>query len=614
MQVPVRVLTVILAAALGGIAQRADRPPVREESITPEQFRQAHAPLVKGRDTSDDAAALTERLAGSVAVANTEPSARRNFIDDHIFDKIENEGIPHAPQAGDAEFLRRVQLDLIGRIPTPAEVRSFVASEDPRKRSAKIEELLSREAFSEKWAYFYMDLFRANGKMGRGRELFHYWLKENLRSDRPYDEWVRAIITSAGKSSNVLAASNVIAREHVQGKPQPDDGHDWGMVQQLDTHDELTVLYGKAFLGINLSCISCHDGVNHLEEVNIYLTGKTRNDFHRQAAFLGNTRYMMYWEDGDVKANEFLIDDLAPGYDTLGESMLRVARWGGEPSPKFMLTGETPHAGENPRDGFARILTDHPQFAKATANLFWKQLMGYGIVEPYDEFDLARQDPENVPEGWQLQPSHPALLDALAEDFRESGYSLKHLFRRICNSSAYQLSASFPGEWHPSYKSYFARKFVRMLTAEELHDAIVISTSRPGKFQFGDAEVGMAMQLSEPKGGTDLKYLLRTFGQSTRRNPPKPLNGSVRQPLALMQSPILSERVKADKDSRVQRLLDSYADNERVVDELFLATLARSPSEDEKQVALAELSDDRTRGAENLQWALINNVEFFFNH
>ena len=609
-----RLFAILLVTALGAVAQQTDRPPVREESITPEQFRKAHAPLVKGRGAATDAATLTERLAATTAVTETGLAARRNFIDDHIFDKIERDAIPHAPQAGDEEYLRRVQLDLIGRIPTPTEVRSFIADEDPDKRSAKIEELLSREAFAEKWAYFYMDLFRANGKMGRGRELFHYWLKENLRSDRPYDEWVRAIIASAGKSSNVLAASNVIAREHVQGKAQPDDGHDWGMVHQLDTHDELAVLYGKAFLGINLSCISCHDGVNHLEEVNVYLTGKTRNDFHRQAAFLGNTRYMMYWEDGDVKANEFLIDDLAPGYDTLGESMLRVARWGGESSPRFLLTDESPQEGEIPRDGFARILTGHPQFARATANLFWKQLMGYGIVEPYDEFDLARQDPDNIPEGWQLQPSHPALLDALAADFRESGYSLKHLFRRICNSSAYQLSASFPGEWQPSYKSYFSRKFVRMLTAEELHDAIAISTSRPGKFKFGDAEVGLAMQLSEPKGGTDLTYLLRTFGQSTRRNPPKPLNGSVRQPLALMQSPVLSERVKADKDSRVQRLLDSYSDDERVVDELFLATLARSPSEDEKQVALSELSNDRTRGAENLQWALINNVEFFFNH
>ena len=587
---------------------------MKEESLTPEQFRQAHETLVRPGSAGADAATLTERFVASSDAPVSEPATRKNFIDEHIFDRIERDSVPRSPLSGDTEFLRRVHLDLIGRIPTSAEVKAFLADSNPEKRSAKIDELLDREEFSEKWAYFYMNLFRANGKMGRGRELFHYWLKENLRADRPYDEWVRAIITSAGKSSNVLAASNVIAREHVQGKPQPDDGHDWGMVHQLDTHDELTILYGKAFLGINLSCISCHDGVNHLEKVNVHLTGQSRNDFHRQAAFLGRTRYLMYWEDGDVKANEFLIDDLAPGYDTLGESMLRIARWGGDASPKFILTDEAPREGENPRDAFARILTAHPQFAKATANLFWKQLMAYGIVEPYDEFDLARQDPDNVPEGWQLQPTHPALLNALAADFRQSGFSLKHLFRTICNSTAYQLSAGFPGKWHPSYKSYFSRKFVRMLTAEELHDAIVVSTSRPGKFKFGGEMVGMAMKLSEPQGDTDLKYLLRTFGQSTRRNPPKPLNGSLRQPLALMESPVVSERVKADKDSLVQRLLDSYDDDGTVVSELFLSTLAREPSVEEKQVALAELADDRMRGAENLQWALINNVEFFFNH
>ncbi len=613
MQIPTRVLLLLLAGVVC-LAQKAGREPMKEESLTPEQFRKAHAPLFHSRDSADDAAELTQRVAAQAVSADLEPVVRKNLIDDHIFDRIERDGIPRAPMAGDAEFLRRVQLDLIGRIPAASEVKSFVADPNPAKRSEKIDELLTREEFSEKWAYFYMNLFRANGKMGRGRELFHYWLKENLRSDRPYDEWVRAIITSAGKSSNVLAASNVIAREHVQGKPQPDDGHDWGMVHQLDTHDELTILYGKAFLGINVSCISCHDGVNHLEAVNVYLTGQTRNDFHRQAAFLGKTRYMMYWEDGDVKANEFLIDDLSPGYDTSGESMLRVARWGGESSPKFLLTDESPRDGEHPRDALARILTAHPQFARATANLFWKQLMAYGIVEPHDEFDLARQDPDNVPEGWQLQPSHPELLNDLAADFRDSGFSLKHLFQTLCNSSAYQLSASFPGEWDPNYTKYFSRKFVRMLTAEELHDAIVISTSRPGKFKFGGDEVGMAMKLSEPQGGTDLKYLLRTFGQSTRRNPPKPLNGSLRQPLALMESPIVSERVKAERDSRVQRLLDSYDDDGTVVDELFLATLARTPSAEEKEIALAELADDRTGGAENLHWALINNVEFFFNH
>lgn len=594
-------------------AQQADRE-VTEESLTPEQFRKAHAGLVQPRGGVSAAAELTERVAGAALGAAARPVERRNLIDQHVFSRIEADGIPHAPLADDAQFLRRVQLDLIGRIPTAAEIRSFIADDTPDKRARKIDELLGREEFGEKWAYFYMDLFRANGKMGRGRELFHYWLKENLRSDRPYDDWVSAMITSAGKSSNSLAAANIIAREHVQGKAQPDDGHDMGMVHQLDTHDELTILYGKVFLGVNLSCISCHDGVGHLEEVNVHLTSLTRNDFHRMAAFLGNTRYLMYWENGDVKANEFLIDDHARGYDTLGGSMLRVPRWGGESSPQFLLTGEQPRDGELPREALARLLTGHDQFSIATVNLFWKQLMAYGIVEPYDEFDLARQDPEAVPAGWQLQPTHPELLAELAADFRASGYRLKHLFRRICNSSTYQLSSRFPGNWQPAYAKYFARKFVRMLTAEELHDAIAVSTSRPGKFKFGGDVVGMAMQLSEPQGGTELKYLLRTFGQSTRRNPPKPLNGSVRQPLALMESPVVSERVKADGDSLVQRLLDSYDNDAKVVEELFLSTLAREPSAEEREVALAELTADRTRGAENLQWALINNVEFFFNH
>lgn len=606
-------LLILLSVMVAAGQQKAPEK-MSEESLTPEQFRQAHAPLVQPRGARGDVSEITHQVAGQSGTFDREPATRRNFIDTHIFGRIERDGIPHAPPSGDIEFLRRVQLDLVGRIPSPSEVRDFIADDSPDKRASKIDELLAREAFSEKWAYFYMDLFRANGKMGRGRELFHYWLKENLRSDRPYDEWVRAIITSAGKSSNVLAASNVIAREHVQGKAQPDDGHDMGMVHQLDTHDELTILYGKAFLGINLSCISCHDGVNHLEEVNVYLTGQSRNAFHRQAAFLGQTRYLMYWEDGDVKANEFMIDDLGPGYDTSGSSMLRIARWGGDASPRFLLSGESPREGEGPRDAFARILTAHPQFAVATVNMFWKQLMGYGIVEPHDEFDLARQDPDNLPEGWRLQPTHPRLLNELAASFRDSGYSLRHLFRTICDSSAYQLSARFPGEWHPSYKTYFARKFVRMLTAEELHDAIVLSTGRPGKFKFGNEVVGMAMKLSEPQGGTDLKYLLRTFGQSTRRNPPKPLNGSLRQPLALMQSPVVSDRVEAENDSLVQRLVDSYDDDGRVVDEIFLATLARPPLASEREVAMAELSGDRARGAENLQWALINNVEFFFNH
>jgi hypothetical protein len=412
----------------------------------------------------------------------------------------------------------------------------------------------------------------------------------------------------------VVAAANVIAREHVQGKPQPDDGNDLGMVQQLDTHDELATLYAKTFLGVNLSCVSCHDGAGHLEKVNVWLSGKTRSQFFQNAAFLGHSRYLMYWEHGKPQSGEFLIDDYNPGYDAEGPSMIRVPRSGGASNPAFILTGEQPKPGRESRGELGRLLTSHPQFARASVNLFWARLMGFGIVEPYDEFDLARLDPRRLPPGWDAQPSHPELLEELAADFRKNGYSLRHLFRTVCRSNAYQLSARFDGEWKDAYTKYYARKFVRLLSAEELHDAIVIATGRPGSFKYGADKVDLAMKLSGPGGSGDLKHFMQTFGQSNRNNPPRPLAPSPLQPLLLMQSPVVTERVSGDKESTVQKLLAANSDNSKVVDEMFLATLSRSPSSEEKQIALDALGQDRQAGAQNLQWALLNLAEFFFNY
>jgi Protein of unknown function (DUF1549)/Protein of unknown function (DUF1553) len=589
----------------------------REELMSSDRFAEVHSPLFRSKKPAD-AGVVTDRLAASLAKSGQGSSSvivvPHNFVDVHIFGKMTRDGVPHAPLATDAEFLRRVKLDLTGRIPTADEVRAFIANPDPAKRDKLIDELLGSEAYVERWAYFFMDIFRANGKMGRGQNLFHYWMKENLRVDRPYDDVARSIIESSAKSNHVVASSNVIAREHVQGKPQPDNGDDLGMVQQLDTHDELAILYGKTFLGVNLSCISCHDGAGHLEKVNVWLSRKTRDEFFQNAAFLGRTRYLMYWENGKPQSGEFLVDDYNPGYDTKGPSMIRVPRLGGPQVAAFILNGEPSRPGKEPREELGRLLTSHPQFARATVNLFWAKLMGFGIVEPYDEFDLARQDFRNLPEGWDLQPSHPELLEALARDFRRSGYSLRHLFRTICRSKAYQLSARFEGEWKAAYTKYYARKFVRLLSAEELHDAIVLATGRPGSFKYGSEKVDFAMKLSGPSGAGDLKHFMQTFGQSNRNNPPKPLAPSPLQPLLLMQSPVVTERVAADQDSRLQKLLRSESDDLRIIDDIFLSTLARSPSGEEIQLALAALAKNRVEGAQNLQWALINLAEFFFNY
>jgi hypothetical protein len=585
----------------------------------------AHAPLF--RPKAPDAGKVTERLTSELGKPQaTGPVPHRNFIDDEIFGKMQRDSVPHAPLTSDQEFIRRVKLDLAGRIPSPGEVRDFAADTSPDKRSKLIEKLVGSPEWVDKWAYFYMDTFRANGKMARGLNLFYYTLKESLASDRPYDDWARDLISASAKSNYVVAAANPISREHVEGKPgEPADGDDLSKINQIDTHDELSILFAKIFLGINTSCISCHDGRGHLEKVNAYLATRKRSDFFQQAAFFGRTRYIVHLEHSKVQMGHTLVDDLGPGYDTKAPSMLRTPRTGGPNTPKFLLTDEAARPDVDPREELARMLTAHPQFARAAVNMFWAKLMGVGIVDPFDEFDLARLDPKKAPPGWDVQPSHPELLEKLAAYFRDNNYSVQKLFRLICNSSAYQLSARFPGQWKETYTRYYARKYARMLSAEELHDAIVSATERPGRFviatrnEDGSSDggasttVGMAMQVSIPQPRGELKSFMSAFGESNRGAPAHPPVPSPLQPIMMMRSSVVNDRVLAQKDSRVQRLLDSYKDNGKVIDELFVGTLSRDPDPAEKALAMKVMDKDRVEGAQNLQWALLNLVEFLYN-
>ena len=615
---------VCVSVCLGGGDSKREK--ASGSADMPQMPASAHAPLFRPKAPS--AGKVTQQLTSDLPkpLAADSPIPHRNFIDDEIFGKMQRDSIPHAPLSTDREFIRRLKLDIAGRIPTPAEVHDVLADTSPNKRAKLIETLVGSPEFVDKWSYFFMDILRANGKMGRGYNLFHYTLKESLAADRPYDDWARSIIAASAKSNYVVAAANTIVREHVEGKPgEAANGDDLSKVNQLDTHDELSILYAKIFLGINTSCISCHDGANHLEKVNVYLSKKKRSDFFQESAFLARTRYIPHVEESAAVMGHFLVDDLGAAYDTKADSMLRTKRSGGPNTPKFLLTDEAARPDAEPRQELGRMLTANPQFARAAVNMFWAKLMGVGIVDPYDEFDLARLDPKNLPPGWDAQPSHPELLDKLATYFRDNNYSVHKLFKLICNSSAYQLSARFPGEWKETYTKYYARKFARMLTAEELHDAIVSATERPGKFVLASkredgssdggaaASVPMAMQVSLPQPRGELKSLMAAFGESNRGSPPHAPSPSPLQPIMMMRSSVVNDRVLAQKDSRVQRLLDSYKDNGKVVDQLFMATLSREPMRAEKELALAAMEKNRIEGVQNLQWALLNVVEFLYN-
>ena len=593
------------------------------QELTPEaeaRMKRAHRVAEQGgHDASKTVGELTERVAGVRPIAAAAAAGqieRRNFIDEHIFGRIEKDGIPHSPLSDDREFLRRAYLDATGRIPEVADLQGFLADADPDKREKLIDRLVDSEEFVARWSYYFEDLFRAGNRMGFGKNLFHYWIQEWLRLDRSYADVVTDLLTQGTKSSHSAPGAAYFARDFVKALDDPvePDAHD--LVNRPDAIDEFTVTYGKVLLGVNMGCISCHDGAHHLEQVNLFLTSKTRENFYQQASFFGKTRMLMNWENGFQANTEYVVDDVEPGYPTKAESIVRVPRWGGDNTPTFILNGEAANPDALPRDELARLITGDIQFARATTNRIWAELMGFGIVAQVEDFDLLRYYPDqDIPAGWDVQPSNPYLLDDLARDFQKSDFSFKNLIRTIMKSSAYQLSSKFDAEWKPEYAAYYPRKFVRILSGPGLHDAIAVATSKPGSYKKGEEEVGMAMDLIDPAYvTTEVAEFLRAFGQQSRDEMPSRTPTSALQAMLMMNSEVVLDRVKAEGNRRVEQLLSTPADDDELVDRLYLATLSREPIPAESDVALTALAKDRERGLENLQWALLNKPEFLFNY
>jgi hypothetical protein len=592
--------------------------------------------------TLEWATAITSKVASQLPASSNREVARRNYIDGFIFDKIRASKIPHAGLSSDSEFLRRVYFDLWGRLPDPEEVRTFLADSNPEKRDKLIDRLLGldykqkpgnddykgpwlvEEPFLSKWSYWFGDLFQ-NGPQGvEGRNAFrqyiHFFLKYNL----PYDFVVREMLTATTVSAELSGPANFIIRNQVDGFRDADVMHE-------DTCDEVAVASAKAFLGINLECISCHDGAGHLEKINLWLTQRKREEFWRQASFFGGIRVFrpalanqeFVLLEGPALRSETHWIAGGSGYKTDAPSVLRIPRRKADVTPTFLLTGERPALGANPRQEFARMLTSHPQFAKATVNLLWSALMTVGIVDQPFGWDLARQDPANPPPApWTIQPSHPELLNALAADFEKSGYNLRHMIQVIAKSSAYQLSSRYDGAWKPEYDRYYARKLVRRLTAEEIYDAIAKSTNvfTPIPVAGVGKKVNYVMDTYGPNdvGEPGMRQFLDFFGQSNRKTAlPEVRPGSIIQASLMLNSDIVKSRVKiTTKDSRTQLLLakEPPLSNPQLVEELFVATLCRMPTEEEKQTSVAFLEQYRDKGLEDLQWSLINKLEFLFNY
>jgi hypothetical protein len=518
------------------------------------------------------------RFGGQVAVVRvTLPYARVrsypdlprfNFIDEKLIAKWRDLGLTPSPLCADEDFFRRIHLDTLGTLPDPEEVRAFLKDLDPAKRSKAIDRVLKRPEFVDFWALKWGDLLRINRDFlnERGMWSFHNWVRSCVRDNKPVDEMVRDIITAEGSTFTEGPANYyLVARTPA----------DWA---------ETTA---QVFLGVRMQCAKCH---HHPFEK------WSQDDYYGMSAFFVRL--------GTKGSQEFGIFG--------GERVVYLKDAGEQTHPR-KGSAVLPHPldGPNLSDPFdrrvklAEWLTDkaNPYFARNLVNRFWGYYMGRGLVEPLD--DLRATNPA----------SNPELLDALARDFVEHKYDLKHLLRRIMNSRAYQLSARVtPGNKADALNVHNARFTVRRLTAEQLADALDFATGTREKYK-GLPLGTRAIQLPDPGVRS---FLLDIFGRPSRQitcECERTVQPNIAQALHLLNGDFLTRKI-SDSKGRVARMFQAKRDVGEMVNELYLVALARLPQQDERARALELIAQAPTprEGVEDFLWALLNTREFLFNH
>ncbi len=559
-------------------------------------------------------------------------------IDSYIFADFQAKGITPAAKTTDWEFIRRVTLDLTGRIPTPDRVLSFVADTTSDKRAKLVDELLAKPEWVDKWAMFYGDLFKNTtnkpstsiNRFAQGRNAFYQWIKQSLTDGKPYNQMATELISIQSDSTYNDGAADFLVGSIVAGGPTQ------------DIMDQMTADTFDTFLGItHVNCLLCHNGRGHLDTLSLWGQSTTRYQAWQLAGFLSHTGATRTPVDSTTN-NVFYyslqdnIKNFTADYtlNTLtGNRPARIAPAGcksGQPCysvpPQYILNGNAPKPGENYRVALARNITGDFQFARAQVNYLWAYFFGRGIVDPPDTFDPARLDPDNPPPApWTMQPSNPRLLNALAQHFIDSGFNVKAMMREIATSDTYQLSSRYSGQWSAEFEPYFARKFVRRLWGEELHDAVVQSSgSYPSYSVTGWTELGLgkltyAMQFPDvvnTEGTTNA--FLDSFLRGNRDDQPRKYEGSILQALNLMNSTIIENRLALTGASASQLMVQVLAmTNTDAVNRLFLTILSRYPTDDEKAKALASLpaaAAARNSAMQDLAWSLYNKVDFVFNY
>ncbi|MEZ6124336.1 MAG: DUF1549 and DUF1553 domain-containing protein [Planctomycetaceae bacterium] len=495
-----------------------------------------------------------------------------NMVDDAVFGKLRVLGIPASEISDDATFLRRVSLDITGTIPSEQKVREFLASTDPDKRNQLIDRLLDSteyaDHFANKWNFILRNK-KTNGQDTAGTQLFHQWIWNSLYENKPYDRFVRELITASGE-------------------PLMNPAVTW--YREVDQVEEQVEDTAQLFLGIRIQCARCH---HHPFEK------WSQNDYYSLAAFYNRVgRKNIPGVEGAFRDRQIFHNE--------GVATAKNPRSGAALKPAGLGSDALDIAADvDPRINLADWMSNpaNPFFAKSLVNRYWKHFFNRGIVEPED--DMRETNP----------PSNPELLNGLSQRFIESGFDLKDLVRTICRSKTYQLS-SLPNEYNANDKQNFSRYYPRRLSAEALYDAFhtVTMTSE----NFGGMPAGTrALQLADSSNGP---YFLKVFGMpqgDTACECERSQDANLAQSLHLLNSKEVQDKISrggARADRLAQETERTHAER---MTELYQIVFSRNPTENELQVATSYIDRHKENpkvAYEDILWALINTKEFLFNH
>ncbi len=510
------------------------------------------------------------RVSKTDVVSQASEFTPNNFIDEFVLAKLKKLNIRPSALTTDDAFMRRVYLDTIGRLPTSDEVKAFLADTDPDKRSKLIDTLLDTPEWVNLRTLKLADMLRVhprqlgNGAFGeRGATLFHEWVREAVAQNRPYDAVVQELITARG-STYQHGPTNYYRIE-----------------QQPAGRAETTA---QVFLGIRLSCARCHKHP---------FDQWTTDDYWNFAAFTGKV---------GVRGGE-LYNEQVIYYDPTGRVINQSVQGNrGEVALPTFLGGESLDADY--QGDVLQVLADwmtsstNPYFATATVNRIWSHYFSRGIVDPVD--DMRATTP----------PSVEGLLEALADDFVQSGFDTKHVIRRILNSRTYQLSAE-PNETNQLDDRFFSRFYPRPMVAQVLLDVLndVTGTEEKyGRYPLGTRSVELPLPVSS--------RFLSLYGRSDREFlgdlDPK-LEPTLTQALHMINSSYVNKKLK-NSDGSLSQLIQAKLKNQELINELYLSTLSRFPTDTELQTAEAYIAESpkRRAGCEDILWALISSRSFIF--